>query len=86
VPEKLGPPPARNDQYVAVLGKRIRHGASALRPAKHACAAHRLCRLRRPRLAGHVRHYAWRWSRHGLNSSFRRHWRAAREKYRNAWR
>ena len=27
VPEKFGPAPARNDQYVAVLDQRICHGA-----------------------------------------------------------
>jgi hypothetical protein len=59
VPEKLGPAPARNDQYVAVLDQRICHGASVLRPA-----------TRRSQLDDRNRRHAWCWSRHGLDWSF----------------
>src|SRR5580692_3242672 len=69
VPEKLGPAPARNDQYIAVLDQRICHGASVLRPATHQDAAHRRCR---PgwQLVDLIRHRAWCWSRHELDWSF----------------
>ena len=70
VPEKFGPAPARNDQYVAVLGQRICHGASVLRPATRQDAARRRSRPGRWQLVDCIRHRAWCWSRHELDWSF----------------